>query len=206
MTRAIIVEQILRLLDGGRNARNGRWKFQEIALSVNQVRNTLARDFFYAGLKSGDSYVDANWVSSFDNVVVSKNTDRNLWYATLPAQPIALADGKGIVMVAYQEDQYTQFIPLKNGAMWMFNEGGEMDLQGNTGYFQEGDKIYFPNYQSTGYDKVLIKLVANSADLGDDDFFAAPPDVFEQIVKTVVSMYAPMGEKPVDMSNNNVPE
>lgn len=206
MTRAIIVEQILRLLDGGRNARNGRWKYQEIALSLNQARNTLARDFFYAGLKSGDSFTDPNWISSFNEVDVQKDTDRNLWYSNLPATPIALPDGKGINMVSYQKDQYNQFIPLKNGSMWMFGEvGGEMDLQGNTGFFQEGKKIYFPNYQSTGYDKVLIKLVADSADLGDDDFFAVPPDAMEQIVKTVVSMYAPFSQKPVDMKNDNNP-
>lgn len=206
MTRVIIVEQILSLLAGGKDSRGGRWAYQEIALAVNQIRNTLARDFFYAGLKSGDSFTDPNWISSFDNVDVQKDTDRNLWYSNLPAAPIALPDGKGINMVSYQKDQYNQFIPLKNGSMWMFGESGEMDLQGNTGFFQEGKKIYFPNYQSTGYDKVLIKLVADSADLTDDDFFAVPPDVMEQIVKTVVGMYAPMQNKPVDLSNNNVPE
>lgn len=206
MTRAIIVEQILRLLDGGRNARNGRWKMQEILLSISEVRNALAREYFFMSLKNGDSYIDAVWLSTYDNVDVYKDTGRNLWYSNLPATPIALPDGKGINMVSYQKDQYNQFIPLKNGSMWMFGEvGGEMDLQGNTGFFQEGKKIYFPNYQSTGYDKVLIKLVADSADLGDDDFFAVPPDAMEQIVKTVVSMYAPMQNKPVDLSNNNNP-
>lgn len=204
-TRTILVEQILRMLDGGRNSRNGRWKNQEISLSVNQVRNTLARDFFYAGLKNGDSFTDPSWLSTYENVDVLEDTGRSLWYSVLPAQPIALADGKGINLVTYQKDQFSVFIPLKSGSMWMFGDSGVMDLQGNTGYFQEGNKIFFPNYQPNGYDKVLIKLVASSTDLTDDDVFACPPDVYEQIVKTVVQMYAPFSQQPVDMKNDNNP-
>lgn len=205
-SRAILVEQILRALDGGRNARNGRWKPQEITLTVNEIRNTLARDFFFMSLKGGDSYIDGAWLSTYEDVDVLFDSNKKLWYSVLPALPIALPDGKGIHMVTYMKDQYHVFIPLRNGAMWMFNESGQMDLQGNTGYFQEGNKIYFPNYQSNGYDKVLIKEVADSTSIGDDEYFACPPDVYEQIVKTVVQMYAPMQNSPVDMSNNNVPE
>lgn len=206
MTRVILVEQILSLLAGGRDARGGRWAFQEIALTVNECRNRLARDYFYLTLKGGDSYIDGAWLSTYEDVDVLFDSNKKLWYSTLPATPIALPDGKGIHMVTYMKDQWNVFIPLRNGAMWMFGESGQMDLQGNTGYFQEGNKIYFPNYQSNGYDKVLIKEVADSTSIADDEYFACPPDVYEEIVQTVIKMYVPMQNKPVDVSNNNVPE
>jgi hypothetical protein len=206
MTRIILVEQILSLLGGGRNTRAARWRQQEIALSVNEVRNTAARDFFYLGLKTGDSYIDPAWLSSYENIQLQLDTNRSLWYCTLPALPIAIPEGKGISTVSLMQDQYSLFIPLKNNSMWLYNESGQMDLQGNTGYFQEGLKLFFPNYQPNGIDTVLIKEVANSQDITDDEFFPCPPDIYEQIVKTVMSMYLPMEQKPVDMSNDNVPK
>lgn len=205
MTRSTLIEQILSLLDGGRSPRGGRWRFQEIALSVNEVRNAAARDFFFLGLKSGDSFIDPSWLSTYENVQLSLDTNKNLWSCSLPALPIALPEGKGISSVSLMKDQYSLFIPLKNNSMWLYNESGEMDLQGNKGYFQEGQKLYFPNYQLNGVDTVLIKQISNSQDIADDEFFPCPPDTYEMIVQKVVTLYVPMGREKIDVQNDNNP-
>lgn len=204
-TRNLLTEQTMRILGSGRDPRNDRWMPQEIKLAINEQRNTLAKISFFEALKNDMSMLNEAWLSSYENQQITYNSGRNLWELTLPATPIGLHEGKGISTISWMKDQYNLFIPLKNGSQWMFGESGTMDLQGNQGYFQEGNKLYFPDYISNGVDTVLIKMVANSMDIADDEFFPCPPELFDTIVKNVVSLYANFNNKPVDLSNNNSP-
>lgn len=202
-TRLALAQQVIRILNGGRTTKDSRWKEQEIELALNEIRNALAEIYFFQALKNGGNSLDSAWFTTFENVPVQLDTNRNMWYSDLPSLPIALPDKKGINMVTLMKDFYTQIIPMSNTSLWMFGESGTMDLQNNMGYFQDEQRIYYVNYIQNNYNLVLIDMVVNSMDIASDKLFPAPANVYEIMVDKCVQKYQP--RIPVDVSNNNAP-
>lgn len=202
-TKAKIAQQIVRILAGGDG--NNRWDVREIMYAVDQTRDYLAKINYYERMKGGERDVDPTWLSPFENIAVVHDAAKNLWYAELPAIPISLPNNAGLNFVGLMEALFDPMIPLRNNDPWALKESGTniVDLLGNVGYFQEGNRIYLVG--QNGAANLLIKMVANSSAIGESDFYPCSPDIVTQIVDKVVSLYAQASQKAIDITDNKVP-
>lgn len=201
-TKAKIAEQIIRKLSGGDD--NGRWDRRDIIFAIDEQRDYLAKAAYYELMNTGQKDIDETWLSTYENQPTVEDTATGLWYVQLPAIPIALPKGKGLNTVSFMKALFDPMIPMSVTSPWVLKESGTqiVDLLGNTGYFQQGDRVYLVGFN--GQADILIKMIANSSSLGEHDYFPCAPDVVKAIVDYVFASYSPAQQKTVDISNNKV--
>ncbi len=201
-TKNKIAEAIIRKLSGGDD--NGRWDRREIIFSLGQQRDYLAKAAYWEAMKLGQKDIDDVWLSTFNNIPTQLNSDTGLWYIELPAIPIILPRNRGLSTVCFMKALFNPMIPMSSNAPWVLKESGteHVDLLGNTGYFQEGNRLYLIGFN--GQADVMVKMIANSSSIGDSDFYPCAPDAIKNIVDYVFAAYMPAEQKPVDTSNNKI--
>lgn len=194
-----LAEQALRIISGGTPTNDAQVTMQEVMIGVSQAFGSVARNNYFEGKVIGEPMVNGNFIYTFDDRLVKKDTSKALYYADLPATTITLPYDMGVFQVSTMTDQSNAFVPLPNGFMPLFYGLDSSTLEGRIGYFVEDNRIYFPNMNAKNkVTKVLMKLVAPLGGIGDEDEINIPDDVQLEIVKIVIQMYAAERAAPHD--------
>ena len=204
-TKLQISEQILRILNSGDITNDNDIDIREIILAVEQERDRLVRLRLFESLQMGEMIVAGDVISSFDNVLIKKDHDKDMLYSELPGNPLSLPNDYGVWQVSYQKNQKSAFIRMPNGSMGLYNGLTSSALGGRDGFFVEGNRIYYNDSVSDccGH-TVLIKMVLNSGSIANDVIFPIPADIQSEVIKNVAQLYSMQKQIPHDEQNDNI--
>jgi len=204
-TKSQIAEQILRILNSGDVTSDNDIDIREIILAVEQERDRLVRLRLFESLQMGEMIVAGDVISSFDNVLIKKDNDKDMLYSELPGNPLSLPNDYGVWQVSYQKNQKSAFIRMPNGSMGLYNGLPSSALGGRDGFFVEGNRIYYNDSVSDccGH-RVLIKMVLNSGSIANDVTFPIPADIQSEVIKNVTQLYSMQKQIPHDEQNDNI--
>lgn len=177
ITKKILAEKILRKIYGGDYAPSASVKKQDVYLEMEAARNALIQKL----LNQSQNDIASEFETTYENVPVLKNENRDRFYSVLPAQLISLviknnsSNGIGVRQISGMRDEYDIFIPTNSndsGVFYGLEAGG---LSGKIGYWVEGDKVIYENLPYYWEGKtVLIKMISSIYSLDEDDFIPIP--------------------------------
>ncbi len=204
-TLARIAEQIERRISGGDFQTTHPIDKREIILLIRQTTNFFIRQNLFENIKVGENSINGQYLSTFKNVEVKKDTDTDLTFSTLPAKYLELPHDKGLFQISPMKNQFDDvFIPIRAGAAGLFNNSPAGKLEKRIGFWPEGDRVYYKqDLLKKKIDKVLIKLVIDSPeDIDINDPYPIPPDLEIRIVEHVMGIMMQTGNIVQDKIND----
>jgi hypothetical protein len=210
-----LAEQVIRILHGGNPSDDSRMDVREVALFVEQAFSSILRRRLFENKEQSNQEVNGSYIYTFKNVEVLEDEDLKLYYSELPATAVDMPNEIGMQYVGYMQDQKNPFIKVSHTFCALFKGSMAGKLQGNVGYYVEGDRVYYINWdQGTETCKVLIKMVVSSLEGDGNDAFAIdncnqfyiPIDMQEEIVMKAVQLYKLHKDIKQDITNDNVDE
>lgn len=203
-TLSKLSEQAKLILSGGRITPDVEPSAQELILCVKQAFSQLVKLSFFENKKEGDSYISGGFIYTFENVDVSKDLNKDLFYSDLPSSTIVLPQELGVYQISPMQDQGSFFVPLRNGDYALMQGLDVSRLEGRYGYFIEGKKVYYTFSPSEKIDYVLMKLVVAIDNIGDDELIVIPNDMQLQLVQQAVQIYATEVQAKKDIISDNL--
>lgn len=177
ITKRILGEKILRRINGGDIDPTRDVDPRDVYLEAEAARNYLIEK--YLNLYGED--IQGEFISVYEAVPLLKNTVRNRFYATLPAQLISVRSTRnisGLRQVSGSQDEYDVFIPMKTGDAGTFYGLEASNIGFKIGYWIEGDKIIFENMTPEFAGKtVMVKMISSIYSLGEDEYIPIPASV-----------------------------
>jgi hypothetical protein len=199
-TLAQIAEQVTFILSGGDASRDSELDPREIQLLIVQELNALMKIEYWNNIKLDEDHGITGQYIVTSTVSVAYDNVRLEAYVIVPSTYISLgALDRGIQEIRPLAANASAFIPLANG-MHSLSRGTKMNcLEGQIGYYPEGNKAYFTkNPKTEGMNNVLVKLIVSTL-----TNFISDPAIESELVKRVVAIL--MAQKPQDKINNNNP-
>lgn len=181
-TRSILIEQVRRRLAGGEVPNNFPITVRDVGKIVDQVTNSVITINCLQGL--WDDYL-----TTYENRDITLDTNKNLYYTDLPAKPLSLPDQMGVYQVSTMQDQSRIFLATRPNAQFLYSDIN-LTLQGNVGYYNEQDKIYFVNFIPTeNATKILVKEIVDRSVFDDEEDYQIPPSIEELIINNVFNKF-----------------
>lgn len=207
ITKAVLAEKILRRIYGGDYPPSASVKKQDVYLEMEAVRNSLIQEL----LNQSQNDISSEFETTYENILIQKNTNRNRFYSVLPAQLISLviknnsSNGIGVRQISGMMDEYDIFIPMNSNDTGVFYGLEAGHLSGKVGYWIEGDKVIYENLPYYWEGKtVLIKMISSIYSLDEDDFIPIPAGEELNLEDLVYQRMMGMKTVPGDKSADNV--
>src|SRR3990172_10133262 len=204
-TKRKLAEQALRILSGGQNTRDSQVSIQELMIFVNQAYAFVVKKNWWNNRREGESGVNGNFIYSFEDIVINKDTVKNLYYANLLSSFLGdIPHELGISHVSYVQSLNKPFVRLANGMNGLLRGLQSEGMGGNDTFFVENDKVYLPTVKKVNEDcKLLMKLVVALEGIDEETNIAIPPDIAIEIVQMTVQMYGQQQDRVKDVINDN---
>lgn len=213
-TKRMLGEQALRIIQGGAVRDDAEIDIREIMMNIEQERDKLIKQDLFQSMQMGEYNINGSFISTYV-VSVSNDSVKKMKYSDIPVTPISLPNDMGLFQVSFVEDQYNSFIRMSNGALGLYNGLSSNKLLGRIGYFVEsslnidcntasGVRVYYNDAMISCKKNVLIKVVATSGDIGEDDPFPIAPEMESLIIRSVVELYSVMRNALSDEQNDNI--
>ena len=214
VTKKQLAEQALRIIQGGSVRDDAEIDIREIMMNIEQERDKLIKVELFQSIGMGEYNINGSFISTYVSSILY-DTDKDLRYSDIPVTPISLPNDLGMFQVSFEKDQFNTFVRTPNGATGLYNNLNSSKLLGRIGYFVEnsiystceissGTRVYYTNLPKDCDKKVLLKVVATSGDISEDDPFPIAPEMESTIIRSVVELYAVMRQAFSDESNDNV--
>lgn len=189
-TKNKLAEQVIRRLNGGDSSVESQYDKREIILFIEQALAALVKSEFMASLRIAGPHIGSQYISSFINVPILRDEDRDEVYSIIPHDYVNLPNDRGIQQVSMMKDQTSAFVPVRNGSTALFSKSPASRLEGRIGFYPEGNRIYYKkDLLKDGCDKVLIKLIVPSpSELDDDDPYPIPTDMQLPVINEVLKL------------------
>ena len=213
-TKRQLAEQALRIIQGGSIRDDAEIDIRELMLNIEQERDRLIKADLYQSISMGEYNINGSFISTHISSI-SFDEEKNMKYSDLPITPISLPNDLGMFQVSFQKDQFNTFVRIPNGATGLYNGLNASKLLGRIGYFVEssidsncsnssGTRVYYTNMPEDCDKSVLLKVVATSGSIEEDDPFPIAPEMESQIIRSVVELYSVMRQALADESNDNI--
>ena len=154
--------------------------------SINKVLKLQVADSFKAGM------VDVPRCNLLEyTCAVTAETGNNRSFITLPAIPLTLPMDMGIWSIAAATGAMTPYIPIPAQDVLVFQGANLSYLEGKTGYYVQGKKVYFTKNitltaNGTVTSVVVNLLVSDFSQIGDNDVLPISPEVESTIIEDVL--------------------
>lgn len=203
ITLGVIAQQAIRRLVGGNQSKDSQLDRREVILRLRQIMNEKAKMSFFENYKLGDAAVEGQYVATYLNIPILKDTGRNEQYSEIPVSYVALPKGRGVREVSPMKGNCNPFAIIQHGSKGIYRNLPAGNLQGHIGCYPEGNRIYYSNNPiSKGFDKVLMKLaVAAPDDLLDTAPLPIDASIENQLVNELVMFF--QKKVPQDKINDN---
>jgi hypothetical protein len=203
-TKHQIAEQALRMLSGGDVSKDSEITIREMMLAVSQARDFVIRQELWQLIAMGDVDVVGEYICSYEDEPVLFDDKRDMFYSEIPAEYINLPRNMGVYQISLMKDQFNAFVPVSSSFLSMHRGMASQNLNGQKGYLVEKGRVYYTGLEaSDDIEKVLIKLVAASSEIEEDDIFPIPADKEMEVIKMAVQMYSTQLQIPNDQVNDN---
>jgi len=204
-TKYKLAEQAQRILAGGTPTDDNQISIQELLIGVTQAFSSIIRRNYFEGKSIGEPHINGNFIYSFSDITVDKDTNKSLYYSEIPATTVTLPYDMGVYQISRMKDQKDVFVPLQNGFSALFNGLKSFKLEGRIGYYLEGDRIYYENMDiKNKVSTVLMKLIAPIGSVSEEDSINIPDDIQSEIVTMTVQLYVTEQQIPHDEQSDLV--
>jgi hypothetical protein len=208
-TKYKIAEQALRILNGGNPPRQSKVRIQELMVAVNQAFAKAVKLSMFQNFREGEKDVAGAFIYAFDNTPVVFDENKKLYYADLPATYIDLPNEMGIGLVSMMQDQTNDFVRVPNNWLSLSRGLASGQLEGRKGYFAENNRLYLVNVDTiTGEclldEGLLVKLTVALDGIDDTTNIGVPPDIQDDIIKSVVQLYSVQEQNAQNPATDNV--
>ncbi len=200
-TKRSYAEQVLRILEP-RLKPETKLNIREVESALSIVRDQVATMYLNQSVWANELSVFGEFVSGYEGVVKS-DSERGLTYVELPVRPLDIAKNYGIYQVFSRKDMTNLFIPVSNSFNFMYGNSFASDLEGHTGFFHEGQRIYFVKTQEEGQ-SIQLNLVATSDDIDSFDNFPVAPSTASDIIRGTLELLSIEKNIPEDIVNDEI--
>lgn len=201
MTKIDLASRALKHISP-RLTKDSKVLLREMMYCVGNARDEVIKSNAWAMYSAGEDLIWDGMLSSYKDNTVSKEDDC-LFYLDLPAKPLYLPKNAGIYSVISSKDRTFDIIPVPPTFSIMYKGSQALHLDGNMGYYQEGNRIYIIGSNITEYSKIDLLLIAQSEDIGSDEYFPFPADMENEIIRIAVQQFSPTVTIPEDRGDNS---
>lgn len=203
MTKADLAYRALKKLYP-KLTQDSKTSMREMVAAIGNARDEILVRTAWEMWSNGilEDMVWEGCISTDEALSPTKDTRTNEWYLELPFKPLSMPKNMGIYQITPCNNQF-EYYQVPSTFNSLFNGSEAKNLEGNSGYFLRGDKIYFTVSQ-TEETKLDIHSVKSSEDIDEDDYFPFPPDKENQIIELATSLYITQKQIPEDLSDNNI--
>lgn len=169
-----------------------------ISVYMSAMLNYVVLKQYYIDLKTdGSRDISGLFYAVYENQPIMFNEARNAWYLTLPQKVVGLPNDKGIPYIGSMQDD-NQFPML--GQSNIFAVKNWLGFVKTVFCQMEGQRVYFKNLpestaQLLATTGVLIKMVVDMYELGDDDEVPVPAGLEAEFINGVVDFF--LGKKKI---------
>lgn len=199
-TRRQLAEQVIRIVKGFKPTHDRNIDIREVMLAIDQARDAAVVRWMYQNLNlEGQGYVAGDFINSYVDVV-SFDDMRKKHFVDLRYEVFSLPNDLGVYHISLVESEHKAFTPIRNGYYALFDNMTSLKSQ-KTSFFVEGRKVFFIGDIDTGCN-VLIKMVAVSGSIPDDEEYAVPSGLQFDILSQVAQLYG--ARIPADEKNDDI--
>lgn len=156
-TYGYISEQILTTYYKGIRNDDSQYSLKHIASMVAQEVAFMARKNAFENSQNGDvTYMNDQFITTYQNVAVSTDSISGYKYCTLPAVPTALPKNQEIVSVSLNTKTNKTFLPITNKDR--FTQAFLRPIAGTIFYYIESGRLYFDNPNNFQFSALTIKM------------------------------------------------
>src|SRR3972149_454294 len=122
ISKEILGEKILRRINGGDPTSAVNVDVRDIYLEIESSRNSLIQEL----LNSTANDISSEFETTYENIPVLKDANRDRLYSVLPAQLISLmikgnsGNSIGVRQISGMKDEYSVFIPTNSNDTGVF--------------------------------------------------------------------------------------
>jgi hypothetical protein len=204
-SKSKLAEQAYRIIAGGTDNSDRDVRPEEISLYIEQCFAMIVKRVFFEGKAEGEAGVNGEFVYSFDNQDILKDSTKGMYYTKIPSSTVGLPNDIGYHFVGMQKNQEDAFVRVPNNFSSLYKNLGASTLEGRQGYFIEANRLYYPGMDGTNLkEKVLLKLIVPLGSVDDEAEVNIPLDIQHEIVQMSVEMYAVEQGVPTDLESDNV--
>lgn len=201
MTKGELTESIMIKVNGGRVGSDTKVRREDISILLGAAINyaTIAQ-YGEHKRETGENEFPESFISSYPNVAVQEDSDRDLRYVDIPVAILSLPKNYGFQSAS----------PMKGNSLFVqtsFNDRQQNAYYSNsfadiTLYWLEGNRVYFQNLPQIT-DKILLRLIQSLRDIADDEELPIPGGLEISILKIMDEWF--MGQKamPADYKPDN---
>jgi hypothetical protein len=203
ITRKSLAEQVIRLVSGFKPTQDRNIDLREVMIAVDQARDAAVVKWMYQNLQvEGQGYVAADFLNVYTDTP-KYDASRKRHYLKLKYNVFSLPNDIGVYHVSLLEDEANPFIPMRNGYMSLFNGMASKSNLNNISFFVENQKIWLDgDLDSDWASTILIKMVAVSGTVPDDDEYVIPNGLASEIIRQVAQLYGV--RTPADNKNDDI--
>lgn len=178
---------------------------REVYIVLDRVSNKYAKLGLFENMQSGDKNVGASYLTTFPQVPIVYDPVQMLCYSVLPSRYLNLPFGKGIDAVWPSSERSATLKPVPRGFLSSFRNSPTKQLQGNDGYWVEGNLMYYTKrYDGSGVVDVFIRLViSDSSAIDEDATYPIDPAMEKTIIDEVIAYFMPNEMRPQDTVADN---
>lgn len=206
ITKEILGEKILRRINGGDPTTAVNVDVRDIYLEIEASRNSLIQELLNASAND----ISSEFETTYENIPVLKDTNRDRFYSILPAQLISLvikgnsSNSIGVRQISGMADEYDVFIPMNSNDTGVFYGLEAGHLGGKVGFWIEGSKVLYENLPYYWEGKtVLIKMISSIYSLPEDSFIPIPAGVEKKLEEMVYEAMMKMRITPISKLADN---
>lgn len=203
MTKGELIESIVIQLNGGRLTSDSKIRREDVNVLLAAAINYATIAQYRANKdETGDNEFPQDFVSTYPNVEVQVDDDRELSYIDLPTGILSLPKNYGLQSVSAMKGN-NLFVQInfmdRQNVSYYANSYADTTL-----YWLEGERVYFQNIAT---DKVLVRLIQSIKELEDDDVLPISAGLEIDVLKIMSEWFSGQKQMPADMkpdNNNNL--
>jgi hypothetical protein len=199
-TKKQLAEQVIRLVRGFKPTHDRAIDIREVMLAIDQARDAALVKWMYQNLNlEGEGYVAGDFINVYVDAVRFDDLRKDN-YIDLRYEVFTMPHDLGVYHISFVENEEDAFTPMRNGYLNLFRNTTALHEQ-RVSYFVEGKRVWF--YGDIEADcNVLIKMVAISSSIPEDDTYPIPSGLQFEILSQVAQLYGvrvPRDEKNDDI-------
>jgi len=176
---------------------------RELMLSVHQSLASLIRVRFFESKSVDFSEIDGSVYYTISGNSVLKDNIRKEYYTSVPSSTISLPYGVDIKRIGTPRGR--GFVEVQLGFNDLYSNLQSSSLEGNTGFYREGARIYFVNMTKTNLpETVNITMTLPLDSIEEDDDLNIPVDMVNEVIEQVFEKYARTLGIQDDEENNSI--
>lgn len=194
-----LAELILKRVYGGQLTHDRHITERQVMLHVLQVRDQLVVQEARQQL-SDNGYIDGSMLTTFTGQQILWDTDRDIAYLMLPAEPADLPDDKGIYSIRGMKgktaDNKSEFVRIPTGSwdtLSYYFEGRK------TWEYVGAGRVEFPNVRQNEIHPVLLQIVETGIPMDPDSPLNVPTNMEDMILRSVLQL---LGVRQFDNVND----